>query len=111
MKTLTFARFSTGRFSLVAAMWLACCSAIAAPEANEGAWLAFGRDPGGSQHSPLAQIDTGNVRKLRQVWTHRSGDFVDAPSPKGSILQATPLQVNGTLYFCTPFNRVFEVRP
>ena len=102
-------RLAAASASFFIAMWLALGSALAAPEANEGDWLAFGRDPGGSQHSPLAQIDAKNVRKLRRVWTHRSGDFIDAPSPKGSILQATPLHVNGTLYFCTPFNRVFAL--
>lgn len=95
---------------LVAAMTMfAAAPTSAAPGADEGNWIAFGRDPGGSQHSPLAQIDTRNVRQLRKVWTHRSGDFIDAPSPKGSILQATPLHVNDTLYFCTPFNRVFAL--
>ena len=83
----------------------------AATPVADGEWVAFGRDPGGSQHSPLAQIDTRNVKRLRQVWSHRSGDFIDAPSPRGTILQATPLHVNGTLYFCTPFNRVFALDP
>ncbi|MBM4198571.1 MAG: hypothetical protein FJ198_02620, partial [Gammaproteobacteria bacterium] len=114
MKTPSNSRCSARLVFSVIATWLAIGSAVAAPatvapEAKAGDWIAFGRDPGGSQHSPLAQIDTGNVRKLRRVWTHRSGDFIDAPSPKGSILQVTPLHVNGTLYFCTPFNRVFAL--
>lgn len=81
-------------------------SAVAA-----GEWVAFGRDPGGSQHSPLAQIDARNVSKLRRAWVHRSGDYVDAPQPRGTILQTTPLHVNGMLYFCTPMNRVFALDP
>ncbi|MBU6377369.1 MAG: pyrroloquinoline quinone-dependent dehydrogenase [Gammaproteobacteria bacterium] len=94
---------------------LAAERSAAAGNANtamaDGAWVAFGRDPGGSQHSPLAQIDTRNVKRLRPVWTHRSGDFIDAAGPRGTILQATPLHVNGMLYFCTPFNRVFALDP
>ena len=37
------------------------------PTAPGGDWTSFGRDPGGSQHSPLAQIDIGNVGRLQQV--------------------------------------------
>ena len=74
-------------------------------------WPAFGRDPGGSQHSPLTQIDPKNVKQLKRIWTHRSGDVIDAPSPNGTILQTTPLHVNDTLYFCTPLNRVFALDP
>jgi quinoprotein glucose dehydrogenase len=92
----------------------AAASAGAAPSAGPapGAdWPAFGRDAGGSQHSPLAQINAGNVKGLKQAWAYRSGDFVDAPLPKGTVLQATPLHVNGTLYFCTPMNRVIALDP
>jgi quinoprotein glucose dehydrogenase len=74
-------------------------------------WPHFGRDAGGSQFSPLRDINAGNVKKLRVAWTHRSGDFVDAPSPKGTAFQATPIHVNDTLYYCTPFGRVFALDP
>lgn len=74
-------------------------------------WPAFGRDPGGSQHSPLKIIDPSNVARLELAWMHRSGDFVDAPLPQGTVLQATPLHANGTLYFCTPMNKVFALDP
>ena len=78
--------------------------------ANDGNWPAFGRDPGGSQHSPLAQITRENIGGLQIAWTHRSGDFVDASlAAGGTVLQATPLHVNGTLYFCTPMNRIFAI--
>ncbi len=76
-----------------------------------GDWPAFGRDAGGSQHSPLKTINTKNVAKLKIAWVHRSGDFVDAALPKGTVFQATPLHVNGTLYFCTPLHRVFALDP
>ncbi|NBX41384.1 MAG: hypothetical protein EBR15_08210 [Gammaproteobacteria bacterium] len=80
--------------------------------AVEGAdWASFGRDPGGSQHSPLDQINLKNVKQLRRVWTHRSGDFIDASYPKGTVLQTIALHANGTLYICTPFGRVFALDP
>jgi quinoprotein glucose dehydrogenase len=89
-----------------------CVATVTASAAGSGAdWPAFGGDPGGSQHSPLAQINKANVKQLKLAWQHRSGDFIDAPSPKGSLLQVTPLHANGTLYFCTPLNRVFALDP
>lgn len=84
---------------------------LAPAAAPSGDWIAFGRDPGGSQHSPLSQLTPTNVSRLRQVWVHRSGDYVDAPTPKGSTLQVTPLHVNGLLYLCTPKNRVLALDP
>ena len=82
---------------------------LSAPIVLATDWPAFGNDPGGSQHSPLTQIDKKNVKQLKRVWTHRSGDVVDAPAPNGTILQTTPLHVRDTLYFCTPLNRVFAL--
>ncbi len=82
------------------------------PTAPGGDWTAFGRDPGGSQHSPLATITVRNVAGLKQAWVHRSGDFKDAPLPQGgTVLQTTPLHANSTLYFCTPWNKVFAIDP
>ena len=89
-------------------MW-ALALLLSAPIVLATDWPAFGNDPGGSQHSALTQIDKKNVRQLKRVWTHRSGDVVDAPAPNGTILQTTPLRVNDTLYFCTPLNRVFAL--
>jgi quinoprotein glucose dehydrogenase len=96
----------------LSALFTLAAVATSPPSSAAGAdWPAFGRDPGGSQHSPLATINTRNVGQLKQVWVHRSGDFVDAPLPKGTVLQATPLHANGTLYFCTPMNRVIALDP
>ena len=110
IRVRTFGMFlAASLFTLVTAIAM---GAERSPSAmQEGDWPAFGRDPGGSQHSPLTQIDKKNVRQLKRVWTHRSGDVIDAPAPNGTILQTTPLHVNDTLYFCTPLNRVFALDP
>ncbi len=90
----------------------AAAGAATLPTASGGDWTAFGRDPGGSQYSPLATITVRNVGQLQQAWVHRSGDFKDAPLPQGgTVLQTTPLHANGTLYFCTPWNKVFAIDP
>ncbi|BDC51368.1 glucose dehydrogenase [Bryobacterales bacterium F-183] len=75
-------------------------------------WTAYGGGPEGTRFSPLQQIDRTNVGRLKEAWTVHHGDvrhFKDFKSP--SAFQATPLVVDGTLYFPTPFNRVFAVDP
>lgn len=75
-------------------------------------WNAYGGNPEGTRFSPLKQIDRSNVANLKEAWTVHHGDvrhFKDFKSP--SAFQATPLLVDGTLYFPTPFNRVFAVDP
>jgi len=76
-------------------------------------WPAYGGDVGGSRHSPLTQITPENVGDLELAWVHHSGDI----EPGGgkthlpSSFQATPIVVEGTLYYCTPFDRVFALDP
>ncbi|MCY4256101.1 MAG: pyrroloquinoline quinone-dependent dehydrogenase [Gammaproteobacteria bacterium] len=76
---------------------------------NIGEWRNFGNDPGGSQYSPLAEINRSNVGRLERAWAHHSGDFAKGGFGTGTTQQAVPLMVNGQVYFCTPFNRVFAV--
>lgn len=79
---------------------------------DRASWSAAGGSPGGGQYSSLAQITRTNVAQLRPAWTHRSGDFapVDAPDG-GTAYEPTAILANGTLYYCTPFNRVFALDP
>lgn len=77
-----------------------------------GDWPSIGNDAGGSQYSPLAQINSQNVKGLKLAWTHRSGDVSEKSSATGATaLEAVPIHVNETLYYCTPFNRVFALDP
>lgn len=61
-------------------------------------WLTYGREYGNQRFSPLAQIDTGNVRKLIPKWVYRSG--------VASTFQATPIVADGVMYVSLPFNHV-----
>ncbi|MDX2144553.1 MAG: pyrroloquinoline quinone-dependent dehydrogenase, partial [Rhodospirillaceae bacterium] len=91
---------------------IAISTTAVAQEQSVGDWPAFGNDPGGSQSSPLAQITPENVKGLKLAWTHRSGDVAGRDSDTGATaLEAVPIHVNNTLYYCTPFNRVFALDP
>lgn len=96
-----------------AALALALSAAVmgAAPARSaDGDWRNLGNDLGGSQFSPLRQIDAANVAGLQVAWVHHSGDF--DPKAKGNNgLEAIPIVTNGMLYYCTPFNRVFALDP
>lgn len=80
-------------------------------------WPAYGATPGGTHFSAASQITPDNVAWLEQAWVHNSGDFRDAGmSDEGrymgsSAFQATPILVDETLFYCTPFNRVFALDP
>ncbi len=86
---------------------------ILSSAARAQTWEHYGGDPSGHKYSPLKQIHRGNVSRLRVAWTFRTGDLSDGTKewPFRSAFEATPLYVNGTLYFPTPFNRVIALEP
>ena len=90
--------------------------------ANEGAnWPAYGGSAGGGHYSLASQITPENVANLEVAWVHRSGDFREGAirgleAYSGDVAPATafigtPIVVEDTLYYCTPFNRVFALNP
>ena len=80
-------------------------------------WPTHYGDYSGRRYSPLDQINAGNVKSLTLAWTHRAtaqegenaggeykaGDpyYWGGPQPNVTI-KATPLMVNGVLYFAAP---------
>ncbi|MGE5126111.1 MAG: PQQ-binding-like beta-propeller repeat protein [Betaproteobacteria bacterium] len=67
----------------------------ATPAAPEREWRTHGGDPGHTQHSPLRQIDTTNVGRLRVAWTYHTRD---ARADDRSQIQCNPIVVDGVLY-------------
>ena len=77
-----------------------------------GEWSSYGGDPGGSRFSPLTQINRTNVQHLKIAWIYHTGDVSDGiKHPRRSGFEATPIMVDGTLYFSTAFNRVIALDP
>jgi len=79
------------------------------PSDPAAGWTAYGRDPGGSQYSPLARINRENVDTLELAWMHRSGDVINAEGFEGTSYEVTPIVASDRLYYCTPLNRVFAL--
>lgn len=80
--------------------------------ATDSDWPMYRRDYAGTGWSPLAQINAGNVARLRSVWTY--GLQSDAPSTGrgagGPNSEATPIVVNGVMYVPAA-NRVVALDP
>ncbi|MCE2391953.1 MAG: pyrroloquinoline quinone-dependent dehydrogenase [Proteobacteria bacterium] len=75
-------------------------------------WPEYAGTKGGSHHSPLTQIDPGNVAHLELAWEHRSGDYSSGgPDHASTAFASTPLVVGDTLYYNTPYMRVFALDP
>jgi quinoprotein glucose dehydrogenase len=76
-------------------------------------WIDYGGDRGGLRYSPLADVTPANVDRLEPVWTWHSGDVADGRSGVAATTayELTPILVEGTLYACTPFNRVVALDP
>ncbi len=76
-------------------------------------WEHWGGDRGGTRFSPLAEITPANVGNLVRAWEFRTGDLdTRAPAVMARTkFQATPLFVEDSIIFCSPFNEVIALDP
>ena len=97
------------RTSAVLASLMALTTAVTAAAAD-GDWPNYGRTPGGDRHSPLSQIDRGNVGKLALAWEYKTGEAgIKTGAP--TALEATPLVIEGRMYLATPLGKVIALDP
>lgn len=93
-------------FFAVTLLTLTSCSSPSedqkiADESNTSEWLAYGRTHSEQRFSPLTDIDTISVSRLKVDW------YLDLPND--IALVSTPLVVDGILYFTGTMNRVRAV--
>ena len=75
-------------------------------------WTAYGGTNLGQRYSALKDINTDTVKNLKVAWEHHTGDLRVADTDSGEYtFEATPIKVNGLLYFCTPHNIVQALEP
>ena len=68
---------------------------------SQGDWPVYGHDASGQRYSPLAQINTKNVAKLKLAWQYGIDAAGVDLSPANRVLsgtEAVPIMVNGILY-------------
>jgi alcohol dehydrogenase (cytochrome c) len=98
------------RPSLAAAALLALCGAPAFPAADADRagledpnnWPQYHRTYNAWRYSPLDKINTGNVKKLKVAWMHQPGDITHG-------VQATPIVIDGVLYYISAYNNVWAI--
>ena len=75
-------------------------------------WSANGRDAQGTRYSPASEITRTNVDRLAVAWTYRTGETDPRfKTEKPTSFEATPLEVDGTMYLGTPLGRVIALDP
>jgi quinohemoprotein ethanol dehydrogenase len=67
-----------------------------------GNWMSYGRTYSEQRFSPLKQINEQNVGKLGLAW------YLDIDTRRGQ--EATPLVVDGVMYFSTAWSRVIAAK-
>jgi quinoprotein glucose dehydrogenase len=98
--------------ALIALLTLTVGQAIAEDHPQTADWPYIGGDIGGQRYSPLDQISKDNVGKLKVAWTYHTGDFsVGGPDKSTTAFEASPIEVDGTLYLCSPNDRVIALDP
>src|SRR5262245_50209039 len=79
---------------------------------GDDGWPSYGHDPGGGRFSPLTQVNAENVQRLEAAWVFHTGDVSTGEGGRQrSAFESTPLEVDGTLYVTTPFNKIIALDP
>jgi quinoprotein glucose dehydrogenase len=88
---------------VVFACALACGDEAPRPGGPPAGWPVYGGDAGGSRYSPLDELGPANVGRLELAWEYHTGDLPEGlPGRRNHAFQATPILMDGTLFFCTP---------
>jgi alcohol dehydrogenase (cytochrome c) len=67
-----------------------------------GNWMSYHGDYKSWHYSPLDQINTANVGKMKEAWSH-----VASRANRG--LQGFPLVIDGVLYYSSPYNQLYAL--
>lgn len=70
--------------------------------ADPNNWPQYHRTYNAWRFSPLDQINTSNVARLKVAWIHQPGDITHG-------VQATPIVIDGVLYYISAYNNVWAV--
>jgi quinoprotein glucose dehydrogenase len=98
------------RWAVVGFLLLWFVTDAVAQSKPDAAWPNYGGDPGGTRYSNASQIDRSNVAQLKVAWTYRTGaNDQTTKLIRKAAFEATPILVDGKLYFTTPYDKVFAL--
>jgi len=110
MKNMT--RLYSFRVLLLGLVCFVVASGAKAQSKTDAGWPTYGNDAGGTRYSAAAQIDRRNVDKLKVAWTYRTGALEQSKRLiRKAAFEATPILVDGKLFFSTPYNHVIALDP
>src|SRR6185436_5424929 len=78
---------------------LASAGIAAAADDNPANWPVYHGNSKSSRYSALDSINKSNVKKLKVAWIHQPGEITGG-------LQATPIVIDGVLYYSSANNKV-----
>src|SRR5580698_6977140 len=81
------------------------------PVYGQGDWPGYGRDAFGQRHSPLAQINTKNVKALKPVWNYGLNPNPEPANGSLTPTEAVPIMVGGILYSPTRQRTIVALDP
>jgi len=100
------------RIALLAIMLLVSRSALAQDSKPAADWPYASGTIDGQRFSPLADITKDNVKSLKVAWTFHTGDYSPGDAKHSTTaFEVAPLEIEGTLYICTPTNQVIALDP
>lgn len=102
--------FCLFRWVVVAFLFLWLVTHAVAQSKPDAGWPNYAGDPGGTRYSNASQIDRSNVAQLKVAWTYRTGATDQTTKLiRKAAFEATPILVDGRLYFTTPYDKVFAL--
>ena len=101
--------------AVVTSALLSCSPAAAQQGAPDGQWPAYGGDHGSTKYSPLDEIDSYNVERLRVAWRWASPDNPIVTANRRTLpalpdaFKSTPVLVDGVLYIKTSLSQAAAI--
>ncbi len=87
--------------ALILAVLSLTCAGLRAANTSQP-WPAYGGGPADTRYSPLKQINTTNVARLKVAWTYDTQDGT-------GDTQNQPIMVDGLLYGVTPAHKIVAI--
>lgn len=105
-------RLRQGALAVLSAVGLVAAFTFAAPALAQNSsvqkqdlnWSHYGNGPLNRRYQNINQINASNVSKLKPAWVFHTGEIGDHES-----FEASPIEVNGTLYVPTGNDTVFAI--
>jgi quinoprotein glucose dehydrogenase len=99
---------------LLVALFVALRLPSIASQGESGSWPMVNLDSGAMRYSPLREITTANVGRLRVAWVYHMKPAPAAgaaPENAWRPSEDQPLVVGGTMFVVTPYSRVVALNP